>query len=413
MTASDTIADAPSATPAEPTRRIMAIDALRGFALCGILFINVGGMGEPINWTQPLVAPDLSHPDWQAWWGLTLLVEGAMRALFSMLFGAGFLLFLRAAEGGAGEAGHTRLFVRRALWLCVFGLVNCTLLLWPGDILLIYGLAALVILPFAGRSNRALLLVAGGLLALIALWSAAAAVGGGPPTPEKFARWAGVIAEERAARLGDYADNFAFMWKTTLEWTVTPEFIWWVIEAVPMMLIGMVLLRAGVLIGAASTRLYVRLTLGGFALGLTLGLAEGWIAWTHWTDDQPIAEALVQPRRLALALGWLGGFFLLWRSDAPRLLFAPFAALGRMALTGYLLQSVIGALIFSGFGLGFWGKLNRLELTALVPLIMAGIAVFAMIWLARFRFGPMEWLWRTLTYGRAAPLLRRPAAIAG
>ena len=172
--------------PTAPGRRIAAIDALRGFALCGILLVNITAMGGPVGWTHPVAAPDLGHPDWQAFWARTLLVEGGMRALFSFLFGAGMLLFLREA-GGRAAPDRTRLFMRRAGWLLVFGVVNSTLLLWPGDILLVYGFAAFAILPFARATPRTLLAVAGAVLAVLVLWSAVQGIGGAP-TPESLAR---------------------------------------------------------------------------------------------------------------------------------------------------------------------------------------------------------------------------------
>jgi uncharacterized protein len=411
MAAAEITADREAATPSEPSRRLGALDALRGFALCGIFLINIQGMGLPIDAHQPLSPPSLNDPAWQIWWTSVLLIEGAMRALFSLLFGAGFLLFLREPSAGtAGEPGRRRLFARRAAWLIVFGLFNAWVLLWPGDILLIYGIAALLILPLAGCSNRTLLIMALALMAALSVWSAWDAMGGGPADAGALAEIGREVARERAARLGGVSENFAYIAQVNIAWTLTPFFVWWVLDAAAMMMVGMVLLRRRILTGEASTGVYAWLALAGLGAGMTLGAAAGWADYMHWLDEQPIAGLLMQPRKLALGLGWIGLFFLVLRSGVARPLMRGFEALGRVALSGYLLQSLIGALIFSGFGLGLWGRLDGWALWALVPVVMAIEAALAIVWLSHFRFGPAEWLWRTLTYGRAPPMVRRRPA---
>ncbi len=110
-----------------------------------------------------------------------------------------------------------------------------------------------------------------------------------------------------------------------------------------------------------------------------------------------------------MSLGWLGLFMLAWKTVPWRGLFAPLSALGRMALTGYLAQSAAAAAIFSGFGLGLWNALGWPERWLIVPVVMTLLALFGMAWLARFEMGPLEWLWRALTFGRA-PRLRKPQA---
>ncbi len=405
MTQSTAAAALDAPQPVQPSRRIEAIDALRGFALCGILLVNILAMGGPIEWSHPQALPDLAHPDWQVFWVGVLFVEGAMRGLFSILFGAGMLLFLREAGAGRAGEGRTRLFMRRAAWLALFGVVNGTLLLWPGDILLIYAIAAFAILPFARSRPRTLFAIAGGLVLLLIVWSAAQGLGGGPLTAEDLASAQAEIARERSARLGGYLDNLAFMWRITLAWTLTNGFLWWIVDAVAAMLVGMALLKLRILTGEARTRTYALMAALGFAVALPLGLAEGWLTFTHYGDEQPLARALIQPRRIALTFGWLGLFMLLWRTGALRPLAKPLSALGRMALTGYLGQSILVALVFSGFGLGLWGALGHAGNWAVAAAIWVVEAVFCVLWLRWFRFGPMEWLWRWLTYGKR-PRLR-------
>jgi uncharacterized protein len=393
-----------AAGPVRPASRMQVIDALRGFALCGILLINVIAMGGPAGWSYPQSPPDLHDPDWQVFWAGRLFVEGAMRALFSFLFGAGMLLFLRQAQGARGRNG---LFMRRAGWLLLFGVANGTLLLWPGDILLIYGLAAFAILPFAGARPRVLLAVAAAVVAVLCAWSAADALGGHAPTAADAARWAADYARERAARLGGYPDNLVYMAGVSWEWTWTWKLWWWVLDAVAAMLVGMALLKLKVLTGEASLRTYVWMAVLGFAVAMPLGVLEAATVWRHVGDDQPLAEALLQPRRIALATGYIGAFMLLWRSGAARWAFRPLAGLGRVALSGYLGQSVLGALAFAGFGLGLWG-VGWPARWGVAAAIMALELALAVLWLRRFRFGPMEWLWRWLTYGERPRLRKGP-----
>jgi uncharacterized protein len=386
----------------ESPGRIEAIDALRGFALIGIYFINITVMGGPIDMEQPPGAPDLANPDWQVWLASEIFVYGTMRGLFSILFGASALLFLGNLRRDPAA------FMRRSVWLFFFGAINATLLLWPGDILMIYALASPIALVFRRAPALRLLLAAGAIVVVLSLWSYLDALA--PATSDVSSEPAADLAREKAARLGGYLDNLDFMWRKSVEWLVTIGTLWWVLDAASFMLVGMGLFRLGFLSGETPRRIYAGLALLGFGFGWPL---RAWGASTALANDgnfSPLAEASFQFGRLAVSLGWAGAFLLLWRL-APRLrfFFAPLSAIGRMAFTCYLSQSVIGAFVFSGFGLALWGKLDWMQMWALVPMIMAPLAVACMLWLSAFRMGPLEWLWRRLTFGRAPALKGRAA----
>ncbi|ATQ41518.1 DUF418 domain-containing protein [Caulobacter mirabilis] len=392
--------------PAAPGERIASIDALRGFALVGILLVNIVAFGAMLDWPQPFGRPDLANPDWRIWLVQNLFIEGAMRGLFSMLFGAGMLLFLREAQGAEARAGRTGLFVKRSLWLVGFGAVNGTLLLWPGDILLVYGLAAFVILPFAKLRERTLLVVAAITLAVLSVWAIDVF---GVGKPEILTRETPGYLAEKAVRTAGYLTNLVYISRLTWDWTFDISTVWWVLEAAAFMLIGMALLRLGILNGKASTRFYGWMAAVGFGVALPLNAVEVWAMWKNLGAATAGTELTSQIGRTAHTLGYIGLFHLAWRA-LPIRLFAPLAAHGRMALTGYLGQSLVCALLFGGFGLGLWGKLNWPQLWLLVLAIAAAQAAFAMLWLRVFRFGPVEWLWRSLTYGRRQPMLRAAAA---
>lgn len=372
--------------------RIAAIDALRGFALIGIYFFNILVMGGPIDSERPASPASLSNPDWQIWWADGLFVRGAMRGLFSLLFGASTLLFLRReARGGA--------FLRRCGWLFLLGVVNSTLLLWPGDILIIYAIAGPVLLLLRDAKPLTLLFAAAVVTIALSAWQHHDALGasGGGGTPD---------LAEQTARLGSYAANLAFMWRKSLEWTLDVSTLRWVLDAVAFMLIGMALYRLNVLNAEARMPTYALMAVFGFGLGLPLRLWQGWTAFANGGDYSALAEGTFQIGRLLMTLGWLGVFMPAWKTVPWRGVFAPLCALGRMALTGYLAQSAAAALIFSGFGLGLWNALGWPERWLIVPVVMSMLALFSTAWLKRFEMGPLEWLWRMLTFGRAPPLVR-------
>jgi uncharacterized protein len=375
-----------------PQPRIAAIDALRGFALIGIYFFNILVMGGPIDTESPSATASFSNPDWQIWWVDSLFVRGAMRGLFSILFGASTLLFLRQkARAGA--------YVRRCVWLFLFGVVNATLLLWPGDILVIYALAGPVILLFRDAKPTTLLVAAALTTAVLSAWQYHDALGPAVFGPSD-------LTAEHDARLGNYAMNLAFMWHKSLEWTISISTFRWLLDAVAFMLIGMALYRLGVLNGQAGAQTYALMATLGFAIGVPLRIWQGWTAFANDGGYSALAEGTFQMGRLLITFGWLGAFMLVWKSASGAGLFAPLSALGRMALTGYLAQSAAAALIFSGSGLGLWNALGWPGRWLIVPIVMTVLAIFSMAWLNRFTMGPMEWIWRALTFG-AVPELRK------
>jgi uncharacterized protein len=433
--------------PVADRARLEILDAIRGFALCGILLINLPHMGwlmaadEPVRGVRELGASS------GFWWFGELFVAGTMRGLFSLLFGASMLLFLAKAErGSATRAEANTLMLRRLLWLFMFGLVDMTLLLWPGDILNIYAIAGLIVLPFATAKRRTLAIAAAIAIAAVSTYmlvhqlpkretlaqgpALEARASAGQPVSateqkslQQWKHWqtgqfatSKEIGTERTARLGGYADNFRYLAKMSWNWFADwKDTLRWVFDAVGFMFAGMLLYRLGWLQAEASRRTYLWLILIGYGLGLPLkaiGTVADWRLfmgggaqfWQFW-----LPALTMQTARLLVTLGHVGLFLWCWKMFRLRL--GPLQALGRMAFTGYLLQSVLGAIAFSGFGLALWGKLNFAEIWLAAAIIWALEIAFAVVWLSRFSMGPFEWLWRALTYGRL-PKLLRPAPLA-
>ena len=414
----------PLTTTAE-TQRIQTLDILRGFALLGILLINILGFGlasSSYSYAAPTIA---GSSDLIAWVLVDLGFEGSMRGLFSILFGAGVLLFLDREASGK-ERAH----FKRNAWLLIFGLVNGYLLLWSGDILLTYALAGFVLFFFRNLSTKELVRWSVSLFLLLALYNgllygglhmlrsahveteALIAEGKEPsaqqsemanewqifkadyqPGPES-------IAEELDARGESYST--AFSWNLNHNTAVIAETIptFLLPDAFVMMLIGMALYRLGVLQGQRSVQAYRNMAIGGFTLGLLINACEIGTALAA-PDDLLAGFSQLQPTyhvgRLAISMGWLGLVILTiktgWLANA-------LAAVGRMALTNYLMQSVLCLFIFTGAGLGLVGELARYQLYVVVLFIWVFQLWFSPWWLKRYQFGPVEWAWRGLTYGQ-------------
>lgn len=393
--------------------RIVALDALRGFALLGILVINALAFALPISAyenpraLEPLRGP-LAGGELAAWLISTTLCDFRFVSLFSLLFGAG--LVLQARDGGPLAGARFR---RRQAFLLLFGLAHAYLL-YPGDILVSYAIVGFAVWPLRRSTPRRQLVVGAALLAVPVLITAAMQL--------TFSRWpeawrAGLL-EELSPSAAALADEIAWHradWLTQLPhraegalaeetWSLGLIYNW---RAAGFMLVGMALLQRGLLTGERPRATYVRLAAFGFGLGLPLALVgAGLLLWA----PQPTAGlAGTIPNYLAaipMALGWMALVLLLVKSGrAPRLV-AALAAAGRMAFTLYIFQSLISTLIFDGHGLGLFGHLGRLALLAYALVLWALQVIAATLWLRRFRQGPLEWLWRRLvsaTMPRGAP----------
>lgn len=382
-----------SPQPVVPAERIASLDALRGLALCGILLINIFQMGGPIAMERPLAAPAPGEADWQVWTIAELFVTGTMRGLFSLLFGVGLLLFV----GDTEDAERTRLYLRRLMLLLLFGVVDCTLLLWPGDILITYAAAGFVVLILHPLKPSGLLAAAATILLLVSVWDAVTAL---TIEPSQTVYTAGMIAREGAARLGDYGQTLEYMSYVSWSWTVNALTYRWVADTAGMMLIGMVLHRTGMFEERGTDRIMVRIMAAGYVIGLALRLVHVVLIWSNEGGPTFFSALVDQPGRLAMTLGHFALFQLFWRRAAAPRAKALLAKMGRMALTLYLGQSLIAAFIFSGFGLGLWNHLSWPQLWLVALGIVAIEALFATLWFRAYRYGPIEWLWRWGTYGK-------------
>lgn len=469
------------AAPVAEARRIDSLDVLRGFAVLGILIMNIQSFGLPMAaYMNPTVAGGFTGANYWIWVVCHLLADLKFMSIFSMLFGAGIVLFTSRVEARGRSARG--LHYRRMGWLMLIGIVH-GYLLWLGDILFMYALSGMV-LYLARRWRPRTLIVVGTAAVLITATlttlfglqyrmlekaierhdreaaivapveedGAPSPDAGGavesadsPSSPEEsgdaaasdpesaelmrgvtVARARAAIKEMRhnydpppeaiekevRAMRGSYLDEIIYRAPhTAFMQTFLVLFYGW--RVIGMMLLGMALFKWGVLGAARSSRFYASMAVIGFAVGLP-------IIWIGLQRDLTVDFYYLQAKfehshynyfgSVFTALGWIGVIMLLCRSGAWPWLTNSLAAVGRMAFTNYLMHTIICTTIFngrSGLGLAKFGEFDRVQLLAVVAAIFALQLVLSPIWLRCLRFGPFEWLWRSLTYWRLQPM-RRP-----
>jgi uncharacterized protein len=425
----------PSPGPVVLAERIRSLDVLRGIAVLGILLVNV--------WAYALVFPASVGPGYvgcnspvdQAVVLLTWLVAYTkFMPIFSMLFGAGIILFTERIE--ARGLKPRNLFFRRQFWLLMFGLVHAYLL-WAGDILVPYALYGMIVYLFRRKGARTLIVL--GILANLV--PAGLMLGGaGYMAQVQFKGEAAEstlqAGEELTVEQREYLDAWREMrvtWNPTAEdldareaimrsgygeiLTTTvpdvammhlflyPMFAGWQIAG--MMLIGMALYKTGVLRGERTTGFYARMLVICYSVGLPM-VVVGFLISTSHPGDMLVQMRSSFPMNVisgpVVALGHIALIMLAVNKAWLGWLERRFAAAGRMAFTNYISQTVICITIFYGFGFGLFGTMNRIQLLALAVAIWILQLWWSPLWLGRYRFGPLEWLWRSLTYGRRQPL---------
>ena len=408
------------AAPVAQNARIDAIDVLRGVALLGILVMNIQAFAMPqASYFNPTAYGDLTGVNLYVWMAGRMLADQKFMTIFSMLFGAGIVLMAgRAETRGAARQAH----YRRMGWLLVIGLLHAHLL-WSGDILFLYAVCGMLVYPLRRQPPRRLLALGVALLAVASAYS----IGSGvslPYWPEE-ARVAftadvwqptpAMINAELAAYRGGWLDQQPVRSEGAFAFETLVLITWGVWRAGGLMLIGMALFKHGVFSARRSTRFYAALIAVAAAVGLPLqaygillDFARGWPVWSFFVGVQ-----FNYWPSIAVSLGYVGAVMLACRTVALRPYTRPFAAVGQTALSNYLLQTVICTTIFYGHGLGWFGSVDRAGQAGVVAAVWVVQLLSSSLWLRRFRFGPAEWMWRSLTYGVRQPLRKTPAPVKG
>jgi uncharacterized protein len=404
--------------PVSSTERIEIVDVLRGLAVCGILIGNMqwfsgyGMMPPALAAQQPLV-DQVTH------FLVHFFVEGKFYSIFSFLFGFGFAMHIAKAE----ERGDTKasLFKRRLFWLLVIGLLHAYLL-WAGDIVSIYALMGFVLLLFRRKPNESLLKWAFILLVIPIISYCLlyiAFVMFAPPD---------VGAEIEAMQAGRWNESIAMVSQSSYFQILTGYNRDYVIgrymglifdmrlpKILAMFLFGFYAHRIGVFQNLADHKHLLRkVMIYGLGLGLIGNLVMSAISG-HETTIPPSFAGVIAVIGYAfgvpgLALGIVAAVSLVWLQDKWRDRLSILAPVGRMALTNYLMQTVVCVLIFYGYGLGLFGQFGATRATLLALAIFAFQIVLSNVWLRYFNYGPMEWIWRQLTYRRRFELRRTAVA---
>lgn len=406
------------ALPIAPEDRIEAMDVLRGFALLGILLVNVLFFCAPAQETIMKPWRETTDP-----WLLGLvfwLVQGKFYCLFSFLFGAGFSVQTARLEARGARTGS--IYTRRQLVLLGIGLLH-GVLLWMGDILAAYALAGLLLLAFRKRQPRTLLIWAAVLLALATLvwalfWVAILVAQTVPAAAQEMHRAAEVQAAEMARRSAEalraYAQGpYALLFQVRLKELATNYGMTLAIlpQILAMFLLGAWAGRTGILGDPAGhRRLLRRVAAWGFLVALPLSAGCAWVFGKGFpgpaNPGAMLAFALLTCATPGLSLAYAAGLVLLLQKAGAGAFLRRLASPGRMALSNYLGQSVVMTTLFYFYGFGLYGRVPLPAAYGLALVLFALQVLASRAWLSRFSMGPAEWLWRRLTYGHA-PAFRK------
>lgn len=422
-----------SARPVTQRERIFTVDVVRGFALMGILVMNIAAFSGPLEmYINPLMVGNHRTFNLIAWSIRWILFEGKMRAAFSMLFGAGVVLLTERAEL-RGSRNVADVFLRRNMWLMLFGIIHFYFV-WIGDILFFYGLTALLFLYPCRKVRSRNLLIAGVLVLAIGMGSdafqsvnsirernrgleAQALSNAGKKLTQSqqddLKKWNETLEKRKKehdsdlkAMRGSYLDALKYHGEWGPRIQATSYYMFGFADLLGMMLIGMGLYRAGFLTGALSYRAYGWTIAIGYLLSLPINGIQTWGLIRDNFQPESAWWVLYQMGRLTGAVANIAVVVLVVKAGLAPWLTKRVAAVGQTAISNYLFTSISCTLLFNGFGFGLYGKLEYYQLYAVVACVWALNLIISPLWLRRFRFGPMEWVWRSLTYWKPQPMRR-------
>jgi uncharacterized protein len=395
-------------TGIEQSNRLENIDLIRGIALLGLPFMNIINFAMPMSayWNPTSYGNDdfLNHP---LYIFFHLFADQKFMGLFSLLFGAGIILFAEKLQASGRKAGL--IHYSRQFWLLVIGCLHA-FFLWEGDILIIYAVIGMLLYPLKNLKAK-WLMVMSLLMLLLAAYMSSMMINNANINDDNWQELTILyspsldqIEELKSSYLGSYSDVLSQIRGENMngDGSVIFKFMFGVIiKVVAMMLLGMSLFKAGILTNNFSKQLYKGLIICCGSVGLlitTWGLywnysnqwsMEAFFSQGYWPNI--IGAAATTIAYAALIILWFNSSSLNWLKQKIQ-------AVGRMALTNYLTQSIICAFIFYGYGLGWYGSFSRLELLPIIIGIGIFQVIFSSFWLTYFKQGPFEWIWRILSY---------------
>jgi len=417
-----------SLTPLKSTDRIHSLDVMRGVVLLGILLMNINDMGLAGAYFNPSVSGGATGWDLKTWIVANMFFEGTMRGLFSLLFGVGmFILLDRLEKKGAG-IDAANIYFRRLIWLLVFGLIHGYLLLWNGEILYNYALMGFLVFSFRYMAPKKLIGIAVLLFALGTLWSYVDYLNdvklveqvtlaetyqaeGKELTKElddALKTWSQKNAEKSPEAVAEYNENMrqnyfgvvAHLAPINTFYNMNDSYRYDLWDVLSMMLLGIALFKMNILSAERSFKFYGLMAVVSYAIGLSVNYYETKLILDSGFSFLGFSQSFItyQLGRVPVALGHVALIMLFCKLPILKWLKASLSAVGKMALTNYIMHSVFAMIIFTGVGFGLFGTLQRHELLYVVFSIWIFQLIWSPIWLRYYQFGPLEWIWRNLSY---------------
>ena len=401
--------------PTGAPERVVSMDILRGVAVLGILAMNIQSFAMPAAaYGNPTAFEKLTGNDLWVWLASYVFADQKFMSIFSMLFGASIMMLSQKAR--KENLRSTDLQNRRFIFLAIIGLAHAYLL-WFGDILFAYAVCGFLMFSFRNKKTKVqlragiLLLAVGSLISLVIgyttpLWES------GELDTARTEIWApdkSSISEEIEFSTGSWERQILFRAGEAFQMQTTVFFFetFWRVSG--LMLIGMALYKRRVFKGKQGAKYYSKMVGYGFGIGLPLVVVGAILNFNYEWNFQLSFFYFTQLNywgSVLMALGYIGVVMLVTKDTSKSFIASKLAAVGRTALSTYLLQSIICGFIFYGHGLGMFGDLDRSAQAVLVLGIWVFNIIFANVWLKYFQYGPFEWLWRSLSYGKAQRFFR-------
>ena len=422
-----------SFTPLKASDRIQSLDIMRGFVLLGILLMNINSMGLAGAYGDPTVSGGNSGWNLATWITTNLSFEGTMRALFSLLFGVGMFIFMDRLEKKGAGINAANIYFRRLIWLLIFGLIHGYLLLWTGEILYDYALMGFLVFSFRNLPPIKLTFIAIVLFSIGSLWSYSdykkdikfiedVALVKTYKLENKILskelqkvdiKWEELKYKRSPEGIADYNTNMrkgyldvvAFLAPenkdSDKDWPYRYD-LW---DILSMMLLGIALFKWNVLSAEKSYKFYSIMTVLGYLIGLSINYYEvhSIMASNFSLLSFSKANITYDLGRVPVAIGHVGAIMLFCKLPILNWLKISLAAVGKMALTNYIMHSLFAMFIFTGVGFGLFGTFQRFELLYIVFAIWIFQLIASPIWLKYYQYGPLEWIWRNLSYLKKHP----------
>ncbi|MBN2411227.1 DUF418 domain-containing protein [candidate division KSB1 bacterium] len=426
--------------PVKLSERLQSLDILRGLAILGILVINIEFFAQPLaKLINPALSNNFSGFNYYIWLIKEFVFSGKFWSIFAILFGAGAYLLITRAEEKGKAAGIADIYYRRLFWLLFFALVHAYLI-WNGDILYDYAIVGLFLYPLRKLSVRTLFIAVLILLILYTLrpyidYKNDIAMYNQVVELTEIKNTGKELTEEQQSILDKWEKkksfnnpdhetlqkNIEIVSKGTYfeiidfnkDWVQEMHTIWFYnkgfLRTLMKMILGMALIKSGILLANLKNKIYLLMIVFGYLIGFPLAIFRTQYLFAHNFSllSRDFVFITWEAEVTFVALGHIGLICLFCKFNILNWLKKSLSAVGRMAFTNYIMQSLIGTFLFYSYGFGLFGTMDKAEQLWVVAAIWIFQLIASPIWLRYFRFGPLEWGWRSLTYWKRQPMIAR------